>query len=456
MTIQGSIPEPKHSDLNLEDCLLHNRNNDISGINYDRIAEFVTQRASIIHIIENRKTYLYSNGVYCGHAHDLIESVLYELFSEFTDGGGQSILKKRDLSEIRARIDAKCGISIEQLETVAGNVFNAANGILDLDTGQLNPPSPDNLTLTKSPTAYDPEAECPNFLEFLDEALDTSAQKDAIGEMVGYILESDYHVHKAFMLLGPKRAGKGTFIRTIEATIGHDDCSHVSLQDLSDHRFARARLFGKKLNTSGDLPAIPIKDPGIFKNLTGEDTIDAENKFEQIFSFKNRAKLLFSANALPKLRYEDDAFYNRWIIIPFNNSMFGKEDPGLTARLTTPEERSGILNFGLEGLKRLRTNGWHFSYGEKESGELYRRASNPVIAFLEDKCEPSEGYVVKADLLKAYNEYAKAQGLPPATSKKSFGTALQDQAVIPVDTTNPKVNGKQVEAWSGIRLKENQ
>jgi putative DNA primase/helicase len=243
----------------------------------------------------------------------------------------------------------------------------------------------------------------------------------------------------------------------IEALIGANDCSHVSLQDLAENRFARARLFGKKLNTYGDLPAIPIKDTGIFKNLTGQDTIDAENKFEQIFSFRNRAKLLYSANRLPMLKYEDDAFYNRWIIVPFENSIYGKEDPDLTAKLTTPTELSGILNFGLEGLKQLRANNWHFSYGETESGELYRRASNPLVAFLEDMCIPSDEYVVKAELVKAFNQYAREKGLPPATSNKAFGIAMQDQMIIPVETKHPKVGGSQVEAWSGISLrKENQ
>jgi putative DNA primase/helicase len=255
------------------------------------------------------------------------------------------------------------------------------------------------------------------------------------------------------MFLGPKRTGKGTLTRVIESVIGESDCSHVSLQDLADHRFARARLFGMKLNTYADLPADPIKDPGIFKNLTGEDTIDAENKFEQIFCFKNRAKLLYSANQLPKLRRDDDAFYSRWIIVPFNNSVYGNEDVHLKAKLTTPEELSGILNFGLEGLARLRSNGWRFTYEDDAAG-IYRRKSNPIIAFLEDKCEQSDGYVSKADLIAAYNEYARNERLPLAPSKKAFGGMMMDQMVIPVETTNPNVNGRQVESWSGIKLKE--
>ncbi len=440
--------------LYLEDCLLRDeKTKEVTGVNYDLVAEFVTQKSYFIHIIENKKTYLYNDGVYCGHAYELLASVLYDLFSEYKNKGGQSILRKGDLSEILTRIDAKCGISVSDLNNVSGNVFNAANGTLDLDTLQLFEPSPQNLILTKSPTFYDLDAECPAFMEFLEGALSSKKIIEAIGEIIGYMIWPHYQTHKAFMFYGPKRTGKGTTIRVIEALIGANDCSHVSLQDLAENRFARARLFGKKLNTSGDLPATPIKDPGIFKNLTGQDTIDAENKFEQIFSFNNKAKLLFSANALPKLRHDDDAFYNRWIIIPFKSSIYGKEDPNLTAKLTTPIELSGILNFGLEGLKRLRANDWHFSYGEKESGELYRRASNPLVAFLEDMCIPSEGYVVKAELVKAFNEYAREKGLPIATSNKAFGIAMQDQMIIPVETMHPKVYGKQVEAWCGISLK---
>lgn len=148
-----------------------------------------------------------------------------------------------------------------------------------------------------------------------------------------------------------------------------------------------------------------------------------------------------------------DAFYSRWIVIPFNNSVFGREDPDLTAKLTTQDELSGILNFGLEGLNRLRSNGWRFTYND-DGAALYRRASNPLYAFLEDCCETSENsYVVRTDLMAAYNEYAKLNGLPMAISKQAFGSQMKDQIQIPVETFHPSMIGKQVEAWGGIKLK---
>jgi putative DNA primase/helicase len=165
----------------------------------------------------------------------------------------------------------------------------------------------------------------------------------------------------------------------------------------------------------------------------------------------NTAKLIFSANEIPALKYEDDAYYGRWVIIPFDNSVYGREDTQLLKRLTTDNELSGILNWALDGLDRLKDNEWQFSYSD-DSIAIYRRKSNPVIAFLEDCCEEYEGYVLKSDLMMAYNRWAKSQNLPPSKSRKAFSQAILDQEEIPVEIFRPNIDGDRPEAWRGIRL----
>ena len=451
MADKSGTDNSAHKDVHLDifDCITKNKAG-ASGINHDLTARWVLQYNYVVHLIETGNTLIYRDGVYEDFAEEHLKKVLFDAFEKFKKFDGRSLINTRDINEVMARIRTWRLKSITEFKCDQ-HVFNMANGILDLDTFELMPHSPKWMLMSKSPVKFDPDMECTAFSEFLDQALEQKYHP-LIEEFIGYVLWTEYLIHKAFMLLGPKRAGKGTLIRVIEAAIGGRDCSHVSLQDLTGNRFMRARLFGKKLNSYGDLPATPIADAGIFKNLTGEDTIDAENKFEHPFSFLNIAKLLFSANALPKMKVHDDAFYNRWIIVLFNKSVFGSEDPKLTAKLTTPEELSGIINIALAGLKRLRENGWKFTY-EDDAAAIYRRNSDPVIAFLEDKCEVFDGYVVKSDLVEAYNDYAKEMRLPLATSKKALGKAMMDQTVIPVETTSPLVDGKQVEAWGGIKLK---
>lgn len=449
--MQKNAAEIKNQGIEPKDCLIRDLEDKITGINTERASNMLLEMYRIIHFVENKQTFIYANGVYMSHARNILKRELYRLFEGFKNRHGRPVINRHTIRETLARVCSLSSVSLKVFETDEP-ILNLANGILDLTTSELKEHTPEIKMLTQSPVKYDPAAECPQFLDFLSQAIEPKYEP-LIREMIGYILWPEYNVHKAFMFLGPKRTGKGTLTRVIEAVIGESDCSHVSLQDLAANRFARARLFGMKLNTFADLPADPIKDPGIFKNLTGEDTIDAENKFEQIFSFRNRAKLLYSANQLPKLRRDDDAFYSRWIIVPFDNSVFGREDTHLKDKLITPEELSGILNFGLEGLARLRANNWKFTY-EDDAAAIYRRKSKPIIAFLENRCEQSDGYVIKVDLLAAYNDYAKQMGLSLARSKGTFGKAMMDQTVIPVETIYPKVGDRQVEAWSGIKLKE--
>src|SRR5208283_2759033 len=93
-----------------------------------------------------------------------------------------------------------------------------------------------------------------------------------------------------------------------------------------------------------------------FKMLTGGDSIGTEKKFKDEYSFVNYAKLIFSANKPPKVTDEDSyAFWRRWILIEFPNQ-FGddKKDPEILNKLTAEAELSGLLNWALEGLARLR------------------------------------------------------------------------------------------------------
>jgi putative DNA primase/helicase len=424
----------------------------IVGINNDLIARWVLQNNFIAHLIETENTLIYRDGVYEDFAEVHLKKVLFDAAENIKRFDNKSLIGKNAINEVLSRV---CSWSLKPISAFEcdQHVFNVSNGIINLDTYELMQHSPKWLLMSKSPVKYNPEAKCPNFLRFLNQVLDKKYHP-LIAEIIGYIFWNEYIIQKAFMFLGDRRTGKGTLMRVIEALMGPNACSHVNIQDLMEHRFMRARLFGKKLNSYGDLPATPLKDVGIFKNVTGEDTIDAENKYEHPFSFKNSAKILFSANRLPKLKVPDDAFYGRWVILLFENSFYGKEDSELTAKLTTPEELSGILNFALDGLKRLKTNNWKFSYKDNSSA-IYRRKSNPLIGFLEERCEASpDEYVVKSDLIVSFNEYAAEMNFPPAQSKKAFGHEIMDQTAIPIDTFSPTINGKQVEAWRGLKMKE--
>jgi len=429
---------------------IYDVNKIINGINYDSAAQSLLEKYDVVRRADNKECYIYIDGVYRPYGWDNLERALYETYGGVVQKNGQSVIDKKTINEILSRVFSLKTVDPYVLENNL-NFLNVRNGIVDTDSRILQEHSPEIYSFSQIDVEYDPNADCPNFLGFLDEMVEPK-YREVLQELFGYVLWPEYNIHKAFMFLGPKRSGKSTMLNVLSRMLGRESISNASLQDLTEKRFTVANLFGKAANICGDLPRKIVVEPGIFKRLTGEDYVQGEFKFKNEFSFMNTAKLIFSANEIPALKYEDDAYYGRWVIIPFDNSVYGREDTQLIKKLTTDEELSGILNWALDGLDRLKDNDWQFSYSD-DSTAIYRRKSNPVIAFLEDCCEEfPEGYTTKAQLINAYNKWAKTHGIPPAKSKKSFGSIIADQSIIPVDDFRASINGDRPEAWRGIRL----
>jgi putative DNA primase/helicase len=423
-------------------------NGTFSGINNDEAADWLMNNRNIIYLERAGRILVYENGIYVdGDA--LLKKDLYDVFKGCKNASKKAIISMHGVKEILGRVKAN-SVEPATIFTCDPNLVNLDNGVLNLQTLEVVEHSPDYYFLNKLPVRYDPAGECPNFIEYRNQTLE-SKYHPVLEEIIGYILWGDCRAEKAFMLWGDKRTGKGTMVKILNCLIGQDNCSSVQLQELATNRFKIVNLFGKKLNTFGDLPRTVVMDVGQFKALTGGDLVEGEYKGVQSFTFFNRAKLLYSTNYLPILREYDDAYYNRWIILRYNNSFFGKEDASLKDKLTTPEELSGILNLGLKGLARLKVNNWQFSTTE-DFGKLYLRGSNPVAAFLEDEYQECDGisYVPKAKLLSDFSRYARENKLDPISSATMFGKKIKEQSVIPVESGWRGTQGNQVEVWVGL------
>lgn len=444
--INREIPfEPTENDI--KECIKYDDSYP-SKLLDDRVSKLLKKYYNIIYISENRKIYHYEKGVYID-GDEFIKHKLYHLFSKYSTKEDEQLVNKRAISEI---VDRTCAFSSRSINDfrVKEPILNLKEGIFNLDTHELKPHSPLIMSTSQINAKYDPDIECPGIMEKLDYHVDKKYH-DCLFEMIGYVLWPYSNYQKAFMLFGEKRTFKGTLLRVIEAMIGEHNCSNISLHSLMIDRFAVAQLHGKMLNCSGDLSPQPISDVELFKNLTGEDKVAGQHKFGQIFKFGYDGKLIFGTNQIPGIKVYDEAYCSRWITIPFENSVLGKEDPKLTAKLTVSSELSGLLNLALKGLKRLQETNGKFSYDLKYGLSLFKKQSNPIIAFLEERCSPSKGCITKRQLVLEYNGWAKENGLPPA-SMKGFGATMIDQTIIPVETYHSSVHGGRIEAWRGIML----
>ena len=400
-------------------------------------------------VSDTERLYHYDHGVYLDDGEIVLKALIEKEFGDFTDN--------RMVSDIVGKVKRRTYVDRDLFNN--RHVVNVRNGLLDLETLELKPHTSDYLSTAQINVAYNKNAKATRIQKFLQEVAQPG-DIVLIEEIIGWLLWPDYNVHKALMLIGCGRNGKGTLLRLITAFLGKKSISNVTLQDLVADRFAKADLYGKLANIGGDLPSKDLSDTAAFRNLTGGDDNRAQEKYRPAFNFRNKAKMMFSANVLPKSPDDTYAFYSRWILLEFSrifDPQKGTGDPDLDAKLQTDEELSGLLNIALAGLKRLRANGWKFSYDKsvEDVEQMYKRNANPVYAFLLDECESGEAtdYIEKTLFYNCFKEYAMDHGIRPLSSKK-FSELLKDQTEVPVSSARPGSGWDRPVCWQGIKFKK--
>jgi len=310
--------------------------------------------------------------------------------------------------------------------------------MLDWRTGELLDHKREYQSTVRIPITYNAMAECPAIDKFFRNTLPEDCI-DTVEELFGYCLIPDARYNKAFMLKGPGRNGKSTFLKLLEAFIGSNNVSKVPLQDLCDHKFMRAEIFGKLVNVFADLNAQALRDTGFFKMITSGDPITAERKNQNPFDFRPFCKLVYSCNEIPRSPDRSIAYYHRWCIIEFPNQFIkGKNaDENLIEKLIEPSELSGLLNRALNGLRRLFSNGY-FTESENivHTIEDYRKQNDTVLAFISDRCDlTSDGVIERKSLYDAYIQYCEDEGLKPG-SRQTCYNRIRAQRV-----SERKING---------------
>jgi len=417
---------------------------------FDRLAlvNEIIRRHKLLTFTDTGRTWIYHEGLgyYEKNAEPLIKS--YATVSLSVEA------RKGWVEEVLYLVKQKTLAQRETLEPPI-NLVNVENGILDIETLELHPHSPDYYFTNRLPVKYDPEATAPKFRQFMTEIIN---EEDSLTlqEFTGYLLYRSYKYQKALLTIGEGNNGKSTFLMTQRAMIGSKNISSIALQNLG-RRFTPARLYHKMANVYPDLSATALRDTGMFKQTTGGDTIEAEIKYSMnTLNFVNYAKHEFSANIFPEIEEDTSkAFFRRWIIINFPNEFDGDNcDKDILNKITTPEELSGILNWSLEGLHRLHKNqGFTYSKSTDEIRDQIMRISSSIYSFLVDNSEyHPDSWLPKDDLYSKYIEYCITQNLP-RKSKGEFSKQLPKHmpAILPkrerVDANGPFVHG-----WHGIRL----
>ena len=326
-------------------------------------------------------------------------------------------------------VDWVRAMSTRNLAEDVAPLANVKNGMLKIDANhvELLDHSPTYCSMAQMDVSYmepqhlGPELEIVD--KFVGEILGSEDSVKAFFQFAGTILLPDYRFKKVLLLIGPGDCGKSTLLSLLLNVIGPSNTAARTFQDLAGgNRFAKASLLGKLANIYADLPALEAKDVGPFKALTGNDIVDAEFKGVDAVIFRNFAKLIFSANVFPQVKMADQAFFNRWLILPCNNKFvqdaktlarIRKYEPNLRAqivdrdkitKLRHPKILSAFLWRSIEGLQSLLA---HEDFAKSEESHLalgeFMAASDSVSAFMSSCTVADDKHrVLKSDLYDAF------------------------------------------------------
>lgn len=283
-------------------------------------------------------------------------------------------------------------------------LINFRNGLLDAETLELLPHTPDHLSLVQFPYSWDPEAVCPKFDAWLAEQL--PGQGDVLLDVASQMFDLSRTPSKIVFLIGQSKTGKSTVIRILRACAGGNLTSNVSLHDLSrgaQDRFASSSLFGKILNTYADLSADDLQDTSLLKVLTGGDYFEAQGKGSPRFQMMNQALLVFSANSVPAVSEESRTYMGRMVAFRFERSFLGSEDQRVEDAIL--QEAPGIVRRLVEALHNRIGRGSFLKPDAATQADFADR-SDRVRLFLRERTRPaakqSKDCIPMADLFPEY------------------------------------------------------
>lgn len=394
--------------------------------------KFATYLKNNNHIIKiDGQLHVYKDGVY----KDGVEAIEFEMIKLIPT------LTSRNRSEVMKylRLIAPEVRSVADAHYIAFN-----NGIYNLNTGELQPFTPDIVVKNKIPFNYNYDA----YNETMDDMLDRvschdDSIRDLLEEVAGYCFYRRNELRKAFIFIGDKSNGKSTFLDCLTYMVGEDNKTALDLKELGD-RFRTAELFGKLICAGDDIGDEFIPNPAVFKKIVSGDPIVVERKGQDPFTLYNYAKPIFSANNIPRIKDKTGAVLDRLVIVPFNAS-FSKNDanydPYIKYKLRSESAMEYLIQLALDGLKRvLHNNGFTICEKVQEELDEYNEQNNPIVGFFKDLDvdidvlnQPTK------DVYLRYKLYCNENGFNPMSAIE-FSKWIKKE--LELDIKVVKLNGK--------------
>lgn len=387
---------------------------------------------------EKRELWIYEDGIYINNGGSYVEEYCRQILDELFTSNFSNLAIDKIAADVKVTSDWFFNQNIK-------NEIAVKNGILNIDTRELKEFDPTKVFFNKLPVTYDKLKKINKLLHFFKDV--TKEEKDVpiLQELFGSILLKEYKHERCFMIVGDGRNGKGKFGVIIKHFIGSDNIANLQPSVIENvDSFSTHKLHGKLVNLSLDIAKTSLKNTSMLKSLSGRDIVTCPRKFKEPITFVNYAKMIFGCNELPDTYDNKDAFWERWVLLEFpytfvpeerydelqDKTLFKIRDPDIINKIISEDELSGLLNWALDGYKRLEQQK-DFSYYLDPSEVMAKwvRRSDSFAAFYMDRLEYNYGSkILKDSLRKNYVSYCKRHN-SKVKSDKAIARYMEEEGI---------------------------
>lgn len=405
---------------------------------YDFAEAFDGLRYDGVNLIRNQKQYYRFQGKSWKTVDDdVIKAEIHRTFRGYKPSDSMTAGIFRVLHDRTNVENVENGTWLNNTKLNTSNFVVFQNGIVDLNSKDLTmiPHTPAFFVLNELSYDFEPTAQCPRWLSFLDSIWgNNETLKMQLQEFMGYCLTADNSLQKFALLIGKSRAGKGVITDIMREMVGEENTCAPTLSNIvKDSMLSEMSTKSLGLIPEAHNLAAGVKDSVLtmLKAVIGGDTISYHEMYKGGRNSKFTLKLVMSTNNLPQWNDASGALMNRALVFKFDKSFVGREDTDLRSKLLT--EIAGITQWAIKGLRRLRQNQGRFT--EAECGinlkEEIKKDMFPLSGFV-DECLiiDADGFAGLEEMYKSYRIWAASDGIKTPMNKSSFNQTLRNSSMM--------------------------
>jgi putative DNA primase/helicase len=296
-------------------------------------------------------------------------------------------------------------------------LLNCTNGTIDLRTATLRNSSRTDLITKCLSVAYNPDATCPRWEAFLDRVMDGKQGLVAfLHRAIGYSLTGSTIEQCMFILHGPTKTGKTTFLARLRALLGpygtQADMESFMHKDRQEVRNDLADLAGARVVCAVEAQEGRRLNENLIKQLTGGvDQVKARFLFEEYFTYTPQYKIFLGSNHKPVIKDNDQAIWERIRLVPFVVQIpVAERDKNLDTALQ--EEIAGILAWAVRGSLEWQRRGDLEPPPEVLTAtQAYQHESDVLGRFIDECCITLvQAQVRPTPLYEAYKAWCDQNG----------------------------------------------